>query len=391
MRKVLNFSIICGCFALLLFYATEPNITYGGNLAEDRRQLQIVENEVWGINQQMSAMNRQIYEIEQELNQVLDELDIIQRNLKQTWDELDMVRAQLDEAVIMREDQQEAFAGRVRIMYMSGPASYIDVLMGASSFSELMKRMNFINRIVAHDQSLVNDLLATEATIADSLAIIERNEALLLALEIQENTRRLVYEERLAERQNMLAALESDHRQSLQRMWDLERSIREAENIIRAQERLARAQATPNTTPSTNRVIVDTSSLNGAMAWPVPGRYTISSPFGPRRSPISGRNEHHSGIDIPAPHGTALVAAESGVVIFQGWMNGYGNTIIIDHGDGLSTLYAHNSRNLVSVGESVAVGQHIGAIGNTGWSTGNHSHFEVRFNGSFVDPMNFLN
>ncbi|MCL1925308.1 MAG: M23 family metallopeptidase, partial [Defluviitaleaceae bacterium] len=107
-----------------------------------------------------------------------------------------------------------------------------------------------------------------------------------------------------------------------------------------------------------------------------------------RRSPISGRQENHTGIDIPAPTGSDVIAAASGTVTFVGWQNGFGNTVIIYHGDNLSTLYAHNSRNLVSQGAWVEEGQVIAAVGSTGWSTGPHVHFETRVNGSAINPMN---
>ena len=129
---------------------------------------------------------------------------------------------------------------------------------------------------------------------------------------------------------------------------------------------------------------------NGSLGWPVPGRTTVSSGFVTRTSPITGRTESHSGLDIPAPYGTAIVAAEAGKVTYSGWMNGYGNTIIIDHGGGLSTLYGHNSSLVARVGQVVSRGQTVAKCGSTGWSTGNHCHFSVLKNGAYVNPRNYL-
>ena len=126
------------------------------------------------------------------------------------------------------------------------------------------------------------------------------------------------------------------------------------------------------------------------MNWPLPGFTRISSGYGQRTHPISRRSEFHTGIDLPAPSGTYIYAAESGTVIISGWNGGFGNTVVIDHDNGLSSLYAHNSRNLVSVGQWVNRGDRIARVGSTGVSTGPHLHFEVRHNGRHVSPYGYL-
>jgi len=124
--------------------------------------------------------------------------------------------------------------------------------------------------------------------------------------------------------------------------------------------------------------------------WPVPSRYNVSSPFGYRVNPITRRQEFHNGISIPAPTGTNIVAAYDGVVILSGWQGGFGRAVVIDHGNGLTTLYAHNRSNSVSVGDEVIQGQIIAQAGATGMATGPHLYFEVRFNDDAIDPMNFF-
>lgn len=126
------------------------------------------------------------------------------------------------------------------------------------------------------------------------------------------------------------------------------------------------------------------------MTWPVPGYTRISSKFGNRIHPISGQRKLHKGIDIPAPAGVPVVAANSGKVIMSKYSNGYGNFIAVDHGGGIVSYYAHNTERLVSVGDNVSKGQKIATIGTTGNSTGNHSHFEIKKNGEFVDPLGYL-
>ncbi|MDU1077174.1 M23 family metallopeptidase, partial [Clostridium sp.] len=143
-----------------------------------------------------------------------------------------------------------------------------------------------------------------------------------------------------------------------------------------------------------NNEIVSSSgggSYNGSkMAWPVIGYTTLSSKFGYRIHPISGEKKLHTGIDIPAPAGTPVVAANSGTVIISRYDNSYGNMVAIDHGGGIVSFYAHNTERLVKVGDKVSKGQKISTVGTTGYSTGNHLHFEVKKNRTFVDPMNYL-
>jgi murein DD-endopeptidase MepM/ murein hydrolase activator NlpD len=128
----------------------------------------------------------------------------------------------------------------------------------------------------------------------------------------------------------------------------------------------------------------------GTYTWPAPGYRNITSSYGMRYHPILKVNKLHTGIDIGAPSGAKIVAADSGTVIYSGWLGAYGNAIIIDHGAGISTLYGHQSARLVSVGAKVTKGQTIGKVGSTGWSTGPHLHFEVRKNGNPINPRSYV-
>lgn len=365
---------------------------YGSNTDLRRRQqeinlqTQIIRDSLDSVAEQMTDAQQRLYEIENELRQVISELNTIERELNSTRQLLEQTAIELEEAEKTRQEQQGRFVQRARYMYMSGRVSYIDIIFKAGSFSDLLRRIDHVNRIVEYDQDLISQLVETESLIAEKLEVTQVQELNLQALEAQQRARRNEYEDARAQRLDILNNLEEEERALVEEMWALEESSREVESLILAAEQAQRAR----TTASTNRII-DTSNLNGRMVWPVPGRSTISSGYGNRRSPITGRSEFHTGIDIPAPSGTNIIAGDSGRIIFSGWMNGYGNTIIIDHGGGISTLYAHNSSNLVSVGQSVERGQVIGEVGTTGFSTGNHLHFEVRVNGSHVNPMTYLN
>lgn len=387
-------SLFYVCILSILVSCPFNYISIYGNSTNLRTRQQQINNETQAIRDsldvvysQMTEEQQRIYEIEQELMKVISELHTIERELDTTRKILEETTIELERAVILREEQQERLVSRARFMHMNGRMRYIDIFLNASSISDLLRRIDYVNRIVENDQNLVSELRATEELIGESLQVIYIQEQNLQALEAQQISRKSEYELIKSQRVAFLNKLEEEERTLLEEMWVLEEANREIENLIRAAERAAQR----STAQSSTRMIVDTSNLNGIMAWPVPGWSRISSGYGNRPSPITGRNEFHTGIDIPAPAGTNIISTDSGTVIFSGWMNGYGNTIIVDHGNGISTLYAHNSRNLVSVGQSVERGQVIGEVGTTGNSTGNHLHYEVRINGSHTDPMQFLN
>lgn len=404
--------LISSTLMLAIFATSTINVqnVYAVSADLQRRQQQIeaetaeVQNSINVVNRQMTETQRQIQEVEVELREVAAQLDTITIELDRTREVLDETVVLLAEAEDTREEQQERFVQRARFMHMNGRTSYIDLILNADSFSDLLRRIDSVNRIVEHDQELVRQFIETEELISEKLELTYVHEKNLEALEAQEVSRRNEYENIRRQRMALLDSLEAEERDLLQQMWELEESSREVEQLIRAaieaqraaeaaaaeQRRRQQQQQQQQASSNAGRVIVDTSNISGRMAWPVPGRSTISSGYGNRRSPISGGSEFHTGIDIPAPNGTNVIAADRGTVIFSGWMNGYGNTVIIDHGDAISTLYAHHSRNLVSVGQVVARGQVIAEVGSTGFSTGPHLHFEVRRNGRHIDPMPFL-
>ena len=201
----------------------------------------------------------------------------------------------------------------------------------------------------------------------------------------------------LDEKKAKLQAYESDEKKYQEMIASNEKASQNVERLIN--QAAAEAAKSAKSSKSSSGGSKGSSGggtvyTGGKLNWPVPAKAcfssSLSSGFVNRVSPISGRREHHTGYDIPAPYGSAIVAAESGTVIYSGWMSGYGNTIMISHGGGLVTLYGHNSSLVVSKGQTVSRGQTVAKCGSTGWSTGNHCHFEVRVNGGAVSPASYL-
>jgi len=190
-------------------------------------------------------------------------------------------------------------------------------------------------------------------------------------------------EELSADIKEMLAAIEKAEREEKERLERAAREKAEREAREKAErDRIAREKA---------QAQAGSAALSSeSFSWPLPGYYEISSYYGMRFHPILKVNALHTGIDIGAPTGTAIVAARSGTVVTAGYNTGYGNYILISHGDGVATLYGHLSKLLVSDGQSVSEGDKIGQVGNTGWSTGPHLHFEIIVNGTPINPLAYF-
>ena len=321
---------------------------------------------------EMDGLNR-------ELDELADSLEFIADELSKAEMSLEAAEADLEIAVENREEQMEILKSRLRFMYINRNVGYLDILLGSASITDFLNRVDTIARIYEHDEAILSRLLEIEARISNTVDTITNDRNLIIALQNarEDETERL--EKVLAQRRAFIEELEADAQRYSALVAQLEAEDARITRLITEEaERLAR-----------QRSAGVAQFTGGRLTWPVPSSGQVSSPFGYRTNPISHRREHHNGIDIRAPHGNNVVAAEGGTVIFAGWMNGMGNTVIINHGS-ISTLYGHHSRNLVTTGQTVSAGDVIARIGSTGHSTGPHLHFEVHVGNRRTNPMPYF-
>jgi murein DD-endopeptidase MepM/ murein hydrolase activator NlpD len=281
-------------------------------------------------------------------------------------------------------------------MEENGIITYLEIIFASTSFADMLARIDFVADIMRADENAYNNLIiARNQTNAAKQALEETKEELDAEKEYLEEKEAELYEQ-LEEAQAIIFRMEQDLESNRQlrdqvradedkvqreinaKVAELARQ-EEAERQRRLREQQRRNQQTSGGSTVTG---------SGQMMWPVSG--PITSGFGVRRHPVFGDLRQHSGMDIGAPHGTRVVAADSGTVIESTYNSSYGNYVVISHGDGITTLYAHLSSRSVSSGTSVSKGQQIGLVGSTGISTGPHLHFEVSVNGSRVNPRSFL-
>ena len=326
-----------------------------------------------------------------ELNGTIDRLD--ERILEQRR-ELDSVQhhlAILTERYLGQlrrlETATDFFVGRARATYMAGPTAWADTFLSAESFSDLMNRYSYYEASLKSDAELIESIEVLRSETQELREAADEEAQRIIAIKTELETERdkiaelrSAKEEVLAAREQVLA-LKND---SLSEVLGKKRKLAAIRAELEREEARFEAIIAARTSQATGPL----PTGGGQLLWPAAG--PVTSGYGWRTHPIFGDQRLHTGIDIAAPYGAPVIASDGGVVVFVGAMSGYGNVVAIDHGNGLSTTYNHLSEFYVGSGQTVGRGEEIAAVGCTGYCTGTHLHFEVRVNGSPVDPMPYL-
>lgn len=340
-----------------------------------KKKLDAVRKETKGVRTELREKKVEVWIAAEEIR-VLDDrasaaeakLDDTRAQLRKDKEKQKDLAAQLARAESELGVQRRVVAKRIRAMYMSADSDPLSVLLGSRDFSDFAARQSLLERIAKFDRVAFDRLRALKAKVAADKLAQDQAVARVAGLERVRAAQQRELESALRVKAQLLARLRRE-RSALERELD----AMEAASDRIAAEILARQGG--GGVPA---------RFSGRFLSPASGR--VASGFGYRIHPITRTRRMHSGVDIAAPTGTPIRAAAAGVVITAGWMNGYGNTVVIDHGGGISTLYGHCSRLFVSSGQRVAAGQRIAAVGSTGFSTGPHLHFEKRVNGRPVNP-----
>ncbi|MDQ6933436.1 MAG: peptidoglycan DD-metalloendopeptidase family protein [Candidatus Eremiobacteraeota bacterium] len=361
-------------------------------LHQKRLALQTAQVRVSNLQNQLAATTHAIDDVGAHLDALSAQVRVNQRRL--SWNTV-----QLDAAKATLERHTDALKRRLVDIYERGDLGYLNVILSSTSFSDFVERWDDIRLLVAANQRAIRARREAERVVA---GIQQRLESAQVALERSKAQQEQAKTQlaALADERRQLVGLADAQRQhvatqvaqleglSAQEERSLEGLIVERQREYEAQRRAAAAAAAAARRAAGVAVLPPETGAPGALGWPVSG--PVTSPFGYRQSPFGGGTEFHMGLDIAANMGTTIAASAAGRVISASWYGGYGNYILIDHGGGISTGYAHCSAIFVSPGQDVQKGQAIGAVGSTGASTGPHLHFEVRVDGRPVDPASRL-
>ena len=362
-------------------------------------QVQDLQGQIDSSRLEQENWQQVIEDVSAKLKQIQADLDAANARLQSIRSRQAEINAQIvqtqNEIVKMEaylKTRQNVLNRRVRAIYMHGQLNYLEVILGANSFSDFANRVELLKRVIRSDYNLILEIQKQKAAIEAKKAQLEEDKRQLDALAAEAEKTQKEIAAKKAEQQKVLDAAKSNKAAAAQMEQDLNAQLASVRNLI--QQRLAAAEAARQTAQQASSDEGGGGSDDnyvqgtGTMGWPCSG--PITSPFGYRTHPIFGTTIFHAGIDIGVDYGTPIHAADSGVVVYSGWISGYGNAVIIDHGGGISTLYGHNQSLAVSEGQSVSKGSVIAYAGSTGNSTGPHCHFEVDVNGSPVNPMGYL-
>lgn len=404
MRNKKFISVVCIVLAVI-FAATLILGAVGSAWAVTQSDINSLKNQQVAIQQQKAGLQTKISSLQGQVSDAQEEKVALDQQNQLAQQEIDNINEQialydqmiaekaeeLKKAQAAEDKQKAALEKRMRAMEETPSLTYVAILFNASDFSDLLSKINDISAIMTSDKELEDAYAAARQKVESVKNEYEQTQSEQKQTKIELDAKKADLQQQIANATQLITNLESNidaykaqYEAEQQQEAEIRNQIAAKVAALEAQQKAAAEAAKKNgtTAPITNGT--------GQFTWPVPASHTISSPFGYRVHPIFGTSKFHSGLDISAPSGTPIVAADSGTVVTAVYSSSYGNYVAISHGNGNSTLYAHMSRLAVSSGQSVSKGQVIGYVGSTGWSTGPHCHFEIRVGGQLVNPASYF-
>ena len=390
MRKILCIVlafVICS-FSIIPFVYAEDNETNTSNtnstnnqtdLHTQQQELQNQINEATGqledVQDELSENLQQVQKLDERITNSQTELNELNTKITELQTSIDEVSGRLKTAEDRYNRQQEILETRLVAMYEAGETNYLDVILSSRSISDFLSNYFLITELAGYETDLLDDMEEQKDKIDKEKKDLDDTQKELATIKANQTKTAKVLENTKSVRQNFINKLTDDEKNIQAQIDEYNRQFEEINNEI-----LALALEG-----------LDTQYIGGVFAWPTPGYTRITSKYGMRTHPITGVYKLHTGVDIGAPMGASFVAANDGIVVKAGYNGAYGNMVIIDHGGGIQTLYAHGSEIMVKVGDVVKKGETVVLkVGSTGYSTGAHAHFEVRINGVVTDPMPYI-
>ena len=379
---------------LLPMFTMVLEAAQAADTSELEQQIREYQKQQADLAAQIKDLDRQLKSIAGDKAQALEQKRLLDRQISAKVQEIQSTesiiaqydaliadeQAKLEDTQAKEEIQYELFCKRVRAMEEAGTVSYWSILFDSADFADLLDRATFVSEIMEADNKIMDDLAALRKSIEAQKAELETSRA-------DQQTQR----DALVAQKKELDAKEADAAALVQKIQSQESEYQSSRDALKREEEEVEAQIIKKQKEIQAKIAAGQISFDPGTGWqwPVPGRYKITSTFGPRIHPITGLPGNHTGTDVAAPKGTAILAARGGVVTISTYNNSYGNYVVVQHDNGIVTLYAHMSSRAVSEGQIVTQGQTLGYVGSTGSSTGNQLHLEFRVNGKRQDALNY--
>lgn len=414
-KRKIRGKLLSGILAavMLLSQCFLPTTAYAASSSEIREQIKALKADKAQVDEKIEEVRGQYEANENEIVDLVGQKNMIDQEIQLIGERIDITNQEiaayalliadkqdeLDDAQSLLDELNQKSKERIRAMEENGELSYWSIIFKSNSFTDLLDRLNMIQEINSADQKRLKQISDAAQAVEVAQEELVNEKAALEVTKMQLDEDQLMMEQKRAEADEVLANLIAqgevfeallDESEALQD--ELMQEIAQAEKDLKAAEyKEWLATYVPTTKPSGTDTTPSTQAPSSS-GWVSPLKsYTLTSPFGMRMHPILGYERMHNGVDMAAPAGTPIYAAKSGKVTVTSFQaGGAGNYVSINHGDGFSSIYMHMTRYIVSKGQYVQAGQVIGYVGNTGLSKGNHLHFGISYNGTYVNPMKYV-
>ena len=397
-RRVIAFLLIVLLISgvnIKVFATTKTEAQEGIN--QKTEELEGVKEEKITVLGEIDKLNTSIEETEKEIVKLNDRIDELTKSIEEKNNEINKKEEEFKEKDKLLQD-------RLVALYEAGDTSYLDLLFTSSSITDFISNYYLVSQLTEYDTGILNSIENAKKEIENVKHELQTQKQEVDKAKNEISIKKEQLDKDKAEKQAKVATLSEEEKAISDELDEFNEVLRKIEAQEKAAEEQRRkeeeakkkveeaksSESTSSSSSFTEATTIVSSSSSGGMTWPIPGYYTITSEFGYRIHPIYGTWKLHTGIDVGAPSGAPFVAADDGVVILAEYNGGYGNCVVISHGNGVSTLYGHGTSILVSEGQTVTKGTPVLTVGSTGNSTGPHAHFEVRLNSVCVNPLNYV-
>ena len=339
-----------------------------------------VQQDINSLQAEKNTIQSYINQLDKKMSTLASEIAKFEKQIEEKITDIEETKEELEEAKIACDEQYESMKMRIQFIYENPSASLIEMLCSSDNIAEFINRADYVASMSNYDRDMMDKLIATKEEIALKEETLEAELEELEMMQAELESQKKKVNASINSKKGELTAKANELGDAAADQAAYKKQLEEQEKLLNEiEDQIARA-ANPD---------VYQGSATGFI-WPCPSYTRISSYFGPRPQPVPGASTNHKGVDLAAPYGSAILASASGIVTTSTYSKSAGNYIVLAHGNGTSTVYMHASALLVSVGETVEQGEVIAKVGSTGYSSGNHLHFGVIKNGSYVNPLNYI-